>query len=103
MKDEEARSGQFVSAEGDTMYFTRDEVARALLFFVTKDEAEQAATELYAVDPKVSGVMFDANLISALEMLSPEVAERIARQMNESPEEAEERRAQFRALLKRYS
>jgi hypothetical protein len=100
MSDSETFQGEFVAAEGDTMFFTQEEVAKALSLFVTEEEAVRIAAEMYATDPATSGIWFDENMYSALDRLSPELADRVMKLLNESPEQAADRRARFEAMLK---
>lgn len=99
MSGDDRFTGKFVSTESDAVHFTLEEVARALLVFVPESEANEIASELYRVDPEMSGAWFDENLFTALEMLSPEIADRVARLLKESQHETEERRKRFREML----
>jgi hypothetical protein len=100
MSDAEPLTGHFVSAQGDTAFFTQAEVAQALMFFVSGEEAVRIAAEWYAIDPEISGICFDENMVSALETLSPEVAARVEKLLAEPPDETKQRRARFETMLR---
>lgn len=82
--------------EGHRPYFTEDEVARSGEVFLPANEARAFAHELYAEE---TGFFLPEDALSALALLSDEVAERVRLLLRETPEQASVRMAEFRHRL----
>lgn len=83
-------------AEGHRPYFTEEEVARGGELFVPPGEARAFARELYESE---DGFFLPHDSLSALSMLSDELAERVRLLLRETPEQAKERLEEFRRRL----
>lgn len=87
---------QVLQDEGHRGHFTEEEVAKAGEVFVTPDEAAAFARDLYADPDPGAGIFFPEEMLSALSLLSEELAERVRVVRGESPEEAAGRVEVFR-------
>lgn len=87
---------QVVPDEGHRAYFTEAEVARGGEIFLPPQEAAAFARELYA-DPE--GFFLPEDALSALSMLSEDMAERVRLLLHETQEQANGRVEEFRARL----
>jgi hypothetical protein len=85
-----------VPDEGHRAYFTEAEIARAGAVFLPPDEARAYARELYA---EGGGFFLPEDALSALSLLSAELAERVRGLLRETPEQAQERMEEFRTRL----
>lgn len=90
---------QILEDEGHRGYFTEEEVAKAGEVFVPSDEAAVFARDLYAEPDPGAGIFFPEEMLSALSLLSQELAERVRGLRGESPEEAAGRAEVFRRRL----
>lgn len=90
---------QVLQDEGHRGYFTEEEVAKSGEVFVPSDEAAEFARELYAEPDPGLGIFFPEEMLSALSLLSEELAERVRVVLDESPEEAAARVEVFRQRL----
>lgn len=82
--------------EGHRPYFTEEEVARGAEAFLPKEGARAYAGEVYADE---IGFCFPEDLLSAIALGSPELAERVRVLLRETPEQARTRMEEFRARL----
>lgn len=85
-----------VPDEGHRASFTEDEIARAGAVFLPSDEARAYARELYA---EGGGFFLPEDALSALSLLSTELAERVRGLLRETREQAQERMEEFRTRL----
>ncbi|HEX2081703.1 MAG TPA: hypothetical protein VHG08_28625 [Longimicrobium sp.] len=85
-----------VPDDGHRAYFTEDEIARAGAVFLPPAEARAYARELYADG---SGFFLPEDALSALSLISPELAERVRLLMRETHEQARDRVEEFRTRL----
>lgn len=85
--------------EGHRPCFSEDEVARASETFLPPEEARAFARELYADE---AGFFLPEDALTALSLLSPDVAERVRSLLRETQEQANERIEEFRGRLARW-
>lgn len=85
-----------VPDDGHRACFTEDEIARAGAIFLPPAEARAYASALYA---ESGGFFLPEDAISALSLLSPELAERVRLLMRETHEQARNRVEEFRTRL----
>jgi hypothetical protein len=85
--------------EGHRAYFTEDEVARSSEVFVSPPEARAFARELYAEE---AGFFLPEDSLTALALLSPELAERVRLLLRETHEQARQRVEEFSERLTRW-
>lgn len=85
-----------VPDDGHRGYFTEDEIARAGAVFLPPAEAREYARELYA---EGGGFFLPEDALSALSLLSAELAERVRLLLRETHEQARERVEEFRTRL----
>jgi hypothetical protein len=90
---------QVLQDEGHRGHFTEEEVARAGELFVSSDEAAAFAREVYADTDPGAGIFFPEEMLSALSLLSEDLAERVRVLRRESPEEAAGRVLVFQRRL----
>lgn len=82
--------------EGHRGHFTEEEVARAGEVFLPADEAAEFARELYAESDPGAGIFFPEEMLSALSLVSEEMAERVRVLRGETADEAAARAEGFR-------
>jgi hypothetical protein len=82
--------------EGHRAHFTEEEVARAGELFLSPVAARAFALDLYSESDPGAGIFFPEEMLSALSLLSADVAERVRLLLRESPEEAQRRVECFR-------
>lgn len=85
--------------EGHRGHFTEEEIARAGEVLLPSNEAAEFARELYAETDPGAGIFFPEEMLSALSLVSDELAERVRVLRGESPEEAAGRMEVFRRRL----
>jgi hypothetical protein len=85
--------------EGHRAYFTEAEVARSGEVFLPADAARAFARELYESE---GGFFLPEDALSALSLLSDDLAQRVRLLLRESPEQASERIEEFRSRLARW-
>lgn len=85
--------------EGHRAIFTEDEVARAGEVFLPPDEARAFARELYEDEV---GFFLPDDALTALSLLSAEVAERVRLLLRETRQQADARVEEFRGRLARW-
>lgn len=88
-----------VPDEGHRAWFTEDEVARSGEVFAPPEEARAFARELYADG---TGFFLPEDALTALSLLSAELAERVRMLLAETQEQADERVDEFRRRLARW-
>lgn len=82
--------------EGHRPYFTEDEVARSGELFSPPEEARAFAHDLYAQEV---GFFLPDDALSALSLLSEDLAERVRLLLRETQEQASDRVEEFRRRL----
>ncbi len=90
---------EVVPGEGHRGLFSQEEVEQALQLLVSRDDAGAIADELYGDPNPGLGIFFPGDLLSALSLVSDDVARRVQMALRETPEHAARRVAQFRKHL----